>query len=80
MCHYKPRLVYFLPPFSVWFIINYITDNLCTKHRNLDLKSAVFNQERVIMAGVQYKKPIEQKSIDEHPIKNGNESPFRIWK
>ena len=26
------------------------TDNLCTKAGNLDLKSAVYNQERVIMA------------------------------
>ena len=35
-CHYKPRLVYFLPPFSA---VN-IKDNLCTKQGNVGLKSA----------------------------------------
>ena len=38
------------------FIIT-ITDNLCTKQGNVVLKSAVSNQERVIMEHVQYIKP-----------------------
>ena len=39
--HYKPRLVFFHPL--------YTADNLCTKQGNLGLKSAVYNQERVII-------------------------------
>ena len=31
-----------------------ITDNLCTKQGNLGLTTAVYNQERVIMASVRY--------------------------
>ena len=49
--HYKPRLVYFLPHLSVWFIIN-ITDYSRTKQGRLGLKSRVFNQERVMIAHV----------------------------
>ena len=31
-----------------------ITDNLCTKQGTVSLKSAVYNQERVIMPRVRY--------------------------
>ena len=52
--HYNPRLVYFLPQFSVRFIIKSvnITDNLSTKQGNVGQKSAAYNQEQVIMARV----------------------------
>ena len=48
---YKPRLVYFIPHFSRAVDIK---DNLYTKQGNEDLKSAVYNQERVKMAHRQY--------------------------
>ena len=48
--HYNLRLVYLLLHFSVQLTLH--TDNLCTKQGNLDLKSAVYNQERVKMARV----------------------------
>ena len=56
--HYKPRLVYFLPHFSV---AAYIVERLILQTiyvlnmkilQFLGLKSAVYNQERVIMAHV----------------------------
>ena len=58
--HYKPRLVFFLLPF---FTVAYIVERLVLQTNYvlykeicqfLSLKSAVSNQERVIMACVRY--------------------------
>ena len=40
--HFKPRLVYYLPHFSVQSRAVNITDNLRTKQGNVDLNSAVY--------------------------------------
>jgi hypothetical protein len=44
--HYNPRFVYFLPQFCVRFILQTI---YVAKQGRLGIKSAVYNQEQVIM-------------------------------
>ena len=54
--HYKPRLVYFLPHFSLRLILQtiYVLNKEILQF--LGLKATAYNQERVIMARVQYAK------------------------
>ena len=43
--HYKPRLVFFYPFFTV--AAAYTADNSCTKQGNVGLKSAAYKRERL---------------------------------